>query len=77
MAEHLERREFLRRAVLAGTTTLAVGSSPLLRSRPALAAKGPNEKLNLACIGVANKGAHNIEQSDQRKHRRPVRRRYG
>ena len=54
MAEHLERREFLRRAVLAGTTTLAVGGSPLL-SRPALAAKGPHEKLNLACIGVANK----------------------
>ena len=59
MSEHLQRREFLRRAVLAGTTTLAAGT-PLLRSLPALAAKGPNEKLNLACIGVANKGADNI-----------------
>ncbi len=61
MSEHLERREFLRRAVLAGTTTLAVGSGAALRPRAALAAKGPNEKLNLGCIGVANKGAHNID----------------
>ena len=60
MSEHLERREFLRRAVLAGTTTLAAGTGLSHLARPALAAKGPNEKLNLACIGVANKGADNI-----------------
>ncbi len=61
MSQHLQRREFLRRAVLAGTTTFAVGSGALLRPRTALAAKGPNEKLNLGCIGVANKGGHNID----------------
>ncbi len=61
MSEHFERREFLKRAVLAGTATLAVGSGAALRPRTAFAAKGPNEKLNLGCIGVANKGAHNID----------------
>jgi predicted dehydrogenase len=60
MSQHFERREFLRRAVLAGTGTLAVGSGMLEAPRSAFAAKGPNEKLNLGCIGVANKGAHNI-----------------
>ncbi len=60
MSQHLQRREFLRRAVLAGTTTLAAGSGMAAYPLPALAAKGPNEKLNLGCIGVAHKGAHNI-----------------
>ena len=58
MSEHLERREFLRQAVLAGTATMAV--STFGGAQRALAARGPNEKLNLACIGVANKGADNI-----------------
>ena len=58
MSQHLERREFLRQAVLAGTATLAAGT--VADPRPALAAKSPNEKLNLGCIGVAHKGAHNI-----------------
>jgi predicted dehydrogenase len=58
MSKNLERREFLRQALLAGT---AVAASPvLLRTPAALAARSPNEKLNLACIGVANKGADNI-----------------
>ena len=60
MSEHLQRREFLRQAVLAGTTTLAAGTDLSTHPRPAVAANGPNEKLNLGCIGVANKGAHNI-----------------
>jgi predicted dehydrogenase len=60
MSDHLQRREFLRRAMAAGTATMAAGT--FARPRPALAAaKSPNEKLNLGCIGVANKGAHNIE----------------
>jgi predicted dehydrogenase len=58
MSEHLERREFLKQAVLAGTATMAAGT--IVRPRRVLAAKSPNEKLNLGCIGVANKGAHNI-----------------
>lgn len=60
MSQHFERREFLKRAVLAGTT-LSVGAGTLLQPRRAMAAKGPNEKLNLGCIGVANKGGHNID----------------
>ena len=58
MSEHLERREFLRRAMLAGTATLTAGG--LLRPQAAWAARSPNERLNLACVGVANKGADNI-----------------
>jgi predicted dehydrogenase len=58
MSEQLERREFLRRAMLAGTATLT--PMALVASRSALAARTPNEKLNLACVGVANKGADNI-----------------
>ncbi len=61
MSQHLERREFLKRAVVAGTSTLAVGAAAVHAPRTALAAKGPNEKLNLGCVGVANKGAHNID----------------
>lgn len=58
MSEHLERREFLRQAVLAGTTAWAIGSA--MPTPLAHAARSPNEKLNLACVGVANKGADNI-----------------
>ncbi len=60
MSQHLERREFLRRALAAGTATFAAGA--VTRPNKVLAARSPNEKLNLACIGVANKGAHNIDQ---------------
>jgi len=61
MSLHIERREFLKQAILAGTATASLGSFGQLRS--ALAAeKSPNEKLNLAFIGVANKGAHNLDQ---------------
>ncbi|MBI3840012.1 MAG: Gfo/Idh/MocA family oxidoreductase [Planctomycetia bacterium] len=59
MSEHLERREFLRQAVLAGTATLTAGAL-VVRPHAALASRGPNEKLNLGCIGVANKGEDNI-----------------
>jgi len=58
MSHQVERREFLRQALLAGTATMTAGA--WLRPQTAMAAKGPNEKLNLACIGVANKGADNI-----------------
>jgi len=52
MSLHIERREFLKQAILAGTATASLGSFGQLRS--ALAAeKSPNEKLNLAFIGVA------------------------
>ncbi len=59
MSDHLQRREFLRQAVLAGTAVAA----PYVVNRPqrALAARSANEKLNIGCIGVANKGADNIK----------------
>ena len=61
MSLHIERREFLKQAILAGTATASLGSFGQLR--PALATqKSPNEKLNLAFVGVANKGAHNLDQ---------------
>lgn len=59
MSEHLERREFLRQALLAGTAT-ATAAAFAAKPQAALAARSPNERLNLACIGVANKGADNI-----------------
>jgi predicted dehydrogenase len=56
------RRQFLRQALAAGTATLAAGSWGL-RPQPALArpARSPNERLNIAIVGVANKGKHNLD----------------
>ncbi len=61
MYDPVSRREFLQRALLAGTAT-AVGGSTLLGSRPAKAARprSPNERLNLAVIGVAAQGGYNL-----------------
>ncbi len=58
ISEHMERRAFLRKAMAAGTATFTAGL--LARPQRGWAARSPNEKLNLACIGVANKGADNI-----------------
>ena len=54
MERRLSRREFLQAALAAGT---AVPLSGLL-AKPAAAARlrSPNERLNLAVIGVANRG---------------------
>src|SRR5579872_115825 len=62
MIDSLSRRDFIRAALAAGT---AVPASQWLRTDAAAAyaaerKKSPNEKLNLAIIGVANKGAHNL-----------------
>ena len=59
MIDHLSRRDFFRAAALAGT---AVSTSTLLRG-PQLRAdvtRSPNERLNLAVIGVAARGAANL-----------------
>jgi predicted dehydrogenase len=59
MDRRLSRREFLEAALAAGT---AVPLSGLL-ARPLRAARrrSPNERLNLAVIGVANRGGANLE----------------
>jgi len=57
--EIVSRREFIRKALAAGTATAAVGSltSPLLAfDEP----RSANEKLNIGCIGVAAQGAYNL-----------------
>jgi predicted dehydrogenase len=52
------RREFLRRAASAGAVLAVAHVNPT----PLRAALSANEKLNLAFVGVANKGGHNIDQ---------------
>ena len=58
MSSAVHRRSFLKQTAAAGglSTALWMGqSSPLFAS-------SPNEKLNLACVGVGNKGRHNVDQ---------------
>jgi predicted dehydrogenase len=54
----LSRRDFLRRAALAGTGVATVGMLP--RILPAAAPRSPNDKLNIGVIGVAAQGAYNL-----------------
>ncbi|MBX3413597.1 MAG: Gfo/Idh/MocA family oxidoreductase [Pirellulales bacterium] len=58
MYDPVSRREFLRRAALAGAATATASMLP----RPLLAAtRSPNEKLNLGVIGVAAQGRYNLD----------------
>lgn len=60
MRDQLSRREFFKAAALAGTA--AATSAPLLHAPLAWAEpKSANEKLNIGIIGVAGKGASNID----------------
>lgn len=56
---HQNRREFIQRAIAAGTALPAV--SLLASPQTAKASKSPNEKLNLASIGVAARAASNLK----------------
>ncbi len=56
MASRVSRRQFLKRSAAAGSV-LAVGG--VLRGR-ARGGESPNEKLNVAVIGVAGRGAGNL-----------------
>jgi predicted dehydrogenase len=58
MANTLRRREFLRRAALAGT---AAPAASWAGGRAARGAQSPNEKLNIGVIGTANRAAENIK----------------
>ncbi len=66
MTDHTSRRDFLKRAILAGTATAAVGDFASGSQRTALAEESPrpsrsaNEKLNIGIIGVAGKGRSNL-----------------
>lgn len=58
MYDPVSRREFLRRAALAGTVTATAGSFTL---QTLAASRSPNEKLNLGIIGVAAQGRYNLD----------------
>jgi predicted dehydrogenase len=54
MTRHSSRRQFLQHAALAGAGFWVAGG------RVPAADRSPNEKLNLAVIGVGGRGAHNL-----------------
>lgn len=58
MSRSATRRQFLGQSITA--SVLGVGFfSSVIRSEES---KSPNEKLNIAAVGVANKGGHNLEE---------------
>lgn len=60
MTQGLSRREFLEAAVKAGTAAAAVGTMAHPTIASAKEVRSANEKLNLAVIGVADRGAANL-----------------
>jgi predicted dehydrogenase len=58
MSRRVDRREFLARAATVG----AIASGYFINPAKAAESKSPNEKLNLAAVGVAGKGGDNINQ---------------
>lgn len=59
MPNHTSRREFLRRAALAGTAAVTTGVA-IANESLAAAPKSPNEKLRIGVIGVAGRGGANL-----------------
>lgn len=57
MRRRINRREFLER-----TAAGAIACGLYVNPAPAAESQSPNEKLNLAIVGTANKGLHNVEQ---------------
>lgn len=61
MSNSVDRREFLKKALIAGTAVPAFANAlPLESIEAATKSKSPNEKLNLATIGVAARAYSNI-----------------
>ncbi len=58
MKSALRRREFLQAAIAAGTAVASGGMQPY--ALQAKEPRSPNEKLNLAIVGVAGRGAANL-----------------
>ncbi|MHB1038057.1 MAG: Gfo/Idh/MocA family protein [Pirellulales bacterium] len=56
--QRVSRREFLRTSALAGSAALAAGT---LRGPVLAESKSPNEKLNIAVVGVAGRGGDNLQ----------------
>src|SRR5688572_22496236 len=56
-ASGLSRRQFL-----ATSAAATIASGYFITTAPAAQSKSPNEKLNLLCVGVANKGWDNVMQ---------------
>ena len=54
MPQQLNRRELIHNAVLAGAGVAVSGHASLVASA------SPNEKLNIACIGLGNQGRANL-----------------
>ena len=69
MPRHLSRRQFLGSSA---ASSLRATSSATCRPQES---KSPNERLNIAAVGVANKGRPQSGAARQPEHRRPVRRR--
>ncbi|QDT95655.1 Gfo/Idh/MocA family protein [Gimesia aquarii] len=62
MSNSVDRREFLKKALIAGTAVPALTTSlPFAAAENETKKKGPNEKLNLATIGVAARAYSNIK----------------
>ncbi len=57
MQDHLNRRQVLRQASVAGMGLLAGGLATRAAARPL----SPNDKLNIACIGVGGRGGANTK----------------
>lgn len=55
MSHRLNRRELLRNAALTGVGVYVSGQAPTTVSA------SPNEKLNIACVGLGNQGRANLE----------------
>lgn len=60
MNQRLNRRKFLEAAIAAGTAVTGASSLTGPRVLAAKEVRSPNEKLNLAVIGVANRAAANL-----------------
>ncbi len=54
MTQQLSRRTFLRNAAELGACVAVAG-----RTTPVVS-QSPNEKLNIACVGLGNQGRHNL-----------------
>ncbi len=58
MTRPINRRNFIQQSIAASS----IASAIYVGQSQAQDSKSPNDKLNLACVGVANKGRHNIDE---------------
>ena len=58
MTRPINRRDFIQQSIAASS----IASAIYVGQSQAQDSKSPNDKLNIACVGVANKGRHNIDE---------------